>query len=157
MDKAKNIEEFVKLVADGLSIGCTIRYDLKSLSYGEVHQHQLAEYEEYLDMAELSEDIEEVLLDWEIDEVKYLREIFDLPDEIEPPRTRKQIDWMADFANERSKGPLFVKDVQRAIDSRHPFGAFKDVMADYGLLEDWYQYRDECYRDYVRSELERVP
>lgn len=154
MDKAKNIEEFVKLVADGLSIGCTVRYDLKSLSYGEVHQYQLDEYGEYLDMAELSEDIEEELRDWEIDEVKYLREIFDLPDEIEPPRTWKQIDWMVDFANERSKGPRFVKEVQRAIDSRHPFGAFKDVIADYGLLEDWYQYRDECYRDYVRSEID---
>lgn len=141
------------MVADGLSIGCIVRYDLKSLSYGEVHQYQLDEYGEYLDMAELSEDIEE-LHDWEMDEVKYLREIFDLPDEIEPPRTWKQIDWMVDFANERSKGLRFVKEVQRAIDSRHPFGAFKDVMADYGLLEDWYKYHDECYKDYVRSELD---
>lgn len=154
MEKAKNIEEFVKWVADGLSIGSTVRYDLKSLSYGEVHQHQIDEYGEYLDMAELSEDIEETLCDWEIDVVKHLREIFDLPDKIEPPRTWKQIDWMADFANERSKGPRFIKDVQRAIDSRHPFSAFKDVMAYYRLLEDWYQYRDECYRDYVRSELD---
>lgn len=154
MEKANNIEDFVRGVADGLGIGCSVRYDLKTLSYGEVYQYQLDEYGEYVDMDELPNDIEDELKDWELDVVKYLREIRDLPDEIEPPRTWKQIDWMADFANERSKDPRFVKDVQRAIDSRHPFGAFKDVMADYGLLEDWYQDCGECYQDCVRSEID---
>lgn len=153
MDKAKNIEEFVNGIADGLSMGCCVRYDLNSLEYGELHQMQLEEYGEYVDMEELPEDIEDELHDWEIDEVKYLREVCALPHGIEPPRTWTQIDWMGDFANGQSNGPRFVRDVQRAINSRHPFGAFKNAMAHYGLLEDWYQYSDECYRGYVRREL----
>lgn len=118
-----------------------------------MHQTQLEEYGDYVDMAEMPDDIGDELLDWEVDEVKYLREVCRLPDEIEPPRTWTQIDWMADFANGESKGPKFVKDVQWAINSRHPFVAFKNVMANYGLLNDWYEYRDERNRDYVRLEL----
>ena len=60
---------------------------------------------------------------------------------------------MVDFANNRISGTKFVKDVQRAIDSRYPFGAFKQVMAYYGLLNDWYQYRDVRCMDYVRRVL----
>ena len=40
-------------------------------------------------------------------------------------------------------------------DSRHSFGAFKDVMYDYSLIvDDWYSYREGCYRAYVRHELD---
>lgn len=73
MYTAKNIEEFVKGIADELSLGCSVRYDLKTFSYGGVHQNQLYEYGDYLDMAELPDDIEDELQDWEIDHVKYLR------------------------------------------------------------------------------------
>lgn len=154
MDKAKNIEDLIKEIADSISIGCCVRYDPESLEYGELHLSKLDEYGEYIDMAEFPDDVDDELLDWEIDEVMRIREICDLPDAIDPPRTGEQIDWMADFANNRSSGTKFVRDIQCAIGSRHPFGAFKDVMAHYGLLNDWYQYRDACYMDYVRRELE---
>lgn len=49
--------------------------------------------------------------------------------------------------------PFFVNDVPRAIDSRQPFGAFKQVMAYYGLLNYGYRYRDDRYMDYVRRVL----
>lgn len=153
MDKAKDIEEFIKGIADGISIGCCVRYDFASLEYGELHQHQLEEYGEYVDMKNLSNDIEDELRDWEIGVVMYLREVCELSHEIEPPRTGEQIDWMVDFANNRISDAKFIKDMQRPIDSRHPFGAFKQVVAYYGLLNDWYQYLDVRYMDYVRHEL----
>lgn len=53
MDKAKDIEEFIKGIADGISIGGCVRYNLASLEYGELHQHQLEEYGEYVDMDEI--------------------------------------------------------------------------------------------------------
>ncbi|GEM_PF-2796771 len=31
--------------------------------------------------------------------------------------------------------------------------ALKHLIAYYGLLNDWYHYRDVCYMDYVRREL----
>lgn len=156
MDKAKDIDEFVQRLTEPLSMGQTVRYDMDSLAYGEVHQMQMDEYWEYVDMDELPDNLEDELKDWEIDEVKYIRAVLDLPDEIDPPRTWAQLEWMADFANEQSLGNRFVRDTQRALDSRHPFGAFKDVMHDYGLIDDWYRYREDCYRAYVRHELNLV-
>ena len=38
MDKAKDIDEFVQKLAESLSMGQTVRYDIDSLTYGEVHQ-----------------------------------------------------------------------------------------------------------------------
>lgn len=153
MDKAKDIDDFVQKLAETLSMGQTVRYDLDNLTYGELNQMNLDEYSEYLEMEELPDNLEDELHDWEIDLVGYLRWALDLPDEMDPPRTWKQLEWMVDFANEQSLGDRFARDVQRALDSRHPFGAFKDVMYDYGLIDDWYCYREGCYRTYVRHEL----
>lgn len=151
MEKASTIEEFVKGIAERLCAGFKVRYNLKTLEYGEIHQSQIEEYGAYVDMDELPEDKE--FRDWEIDLVQELRNFIDLPDELERPYTSTQIEWMVDFANEQSKGHRFVKEVQRAIDSRHPFIEFKYAMARYDLLQDWYSFRNECYQDYVRREL----
>lgn len=153
MDKAKDIDVFVQKLAEWLSMGESIRYDLDNLIYGEVHQMQMDEYWEYVEMDELPDNLEDELRDWEIDEIKYIRDVLELPDEIDPPRTWLQLEWMADFANDQTLGNSYIKDVRRALDSRHPFGAFKDVMYDYNLLDDWYRYREDCYRAYVRHEL----
>lgn len=153
MDKANDIEDLVRQIAESLSIGERVRYDLKTLSYGNFNELNIEEYGEYLDMEELPDDIEDELHDWQLDYVRYLRDVMDLPDFIDPPRTGVQLEWMADFANEQSSDSRYIRNVQRALDSRHPFGAFKDVMADHGLLENWYRYREECYKDYVRREL----
>ena len=153
MDKANDIDEFVQKLAEMLGIGQSVHYDMDNLTYGEVHQMQMDEYLGYIDMEELPDNLEDELKDWEIEEVKYIRAVLDLPDKIDPPMTWLQLEWMADFTNEGSFGDRFIRDVQRALDCRHPFGAFKDVMYDYGLLDDWYRYRDDCYRTYVRHEL----
>ncbi|MDE7419925.1 MAG: hypothetical protein K2N35_06930 [Muribaculaceae bacterium] len=153
MDKAKDIDEFVQKLAESLSMGQTVRYDMDNLTYGEVHQMQMDEYREYVDMEELPDNLEYELKDWEIEEVKYIKAVQDLPEEIDPPRTWEQLEWMSDFANEQSLGNRFIRDVQRALDCRHPFGAFKDVMYDYDLIDAWYRYRENCYCAYVRHEL----
>lgn len=153
MDKVKDIDEFVQKLAESLSTGERVRYDLDNLTYGGLNQFSLDEYSEYMEMEELPDNLEDELQDWEIDVVKYLWLALDLPNFIDPPRTWEQKEWMANFANEQSLGNRFFRDVQRALDSRHPFVAFKDVMYDYDLLDVWYRYRDACYRDYVRHEL----
>ena len=45
-------------------------------------------------MDELPDNLEDELRDWEIEEVKYLRTVWDLPHEINPPRTWQQVEWM---------------------------------------------------------------
>ena len=153
MDKAKDIDELVQRLAESLSIGQSVRFDMDNLTYGEVHQMQMDEYREYVEMDELTNNLEDGLRDWEIEEVKYLRTVWDLPHEINLPRTWQQVEWMVKFANEQTLGNRFNRDVQRALNCRHPFGTFKDVMYDYGLIDDWYRYRDDCYQNYVCHEL----
>ena len=153
MDKAKDIDEFVQKLAESLSMGQTVRYDMDNLTYGEVHQMQMDEYREYVDMEELPDNLDDELKDWEIEELKYIKAVQDLPEEIDPPRTWEQLECMSDFANEQSLGNRFIRDVQRALDCCHPFGAFKDVMYDYGLIDAWYRYRENYYCAYVRHEL----
>lgn len=153
MDKAKNVEELVNEIADLLSIGERVAYDLDNLSFADLNQMNIDEYDEYLDMEELPDDLEEELHDWQIELIKYLRWALELPHVIDPPSTREQLEWMADFANEQPTNSRFIRSVQRALYNRHPFGAFKDVMYDYDLLDKWYGYRNECYRDYVRQEI----
>lgn len=153
MDKAKDIDEFVQRLAETLSMGQTVRYDLDNLTYGEVREMESAVHNEYVEMEELPDNLEDELSDWEIEEVKYLRAVGDLPNSIDPPRTWEQLEWMADFANEHTLGNSFIQDVQMALDCRHPFGAFKDVMYDYSLIDAWHRYREGCYLAYVRHEL----
>ena len=94
MDKAKDIDELVQRLAESLSIGQSVRFDMNNLTYGEVHPMQMDEYREYVEMDELPDNLEDELRDWEIEEVKYLRTIWDLPHEINPPRTWQQVEWM---------------------------------------------------------------
>lgn len=42
MDKAKDIDEFVQRLAETLSMGQTVRYDLDNLTYGEVREMESA-------------------------------------------------------------------------------------------------------------------
>ncbi|MDE6291675.1 MAG: hypothetical protein K2M16_09085, partial [Muribaculaceae bacterium] len=91
MDKAKDIDDFVQKLAESLEMGERVRYDMDNLTYGEVHQMQMDEYREYVDMEELPDNLGDELKDWEIDEVKYIRDVMDLPDEIDPPRTWEQL------------------------------------------------------------------
>lgn len=157
MDKAKNIEELAGAIADRIGCGCTVRYNPATLEYGDYMPDMLDEYGDYIDMKVLPDDIGDRLIGWQIEAVKSLRETLALPEEIGPPRTRAQFGWMADFANDRRMGPRFAAAAQRALDSRHPFGAFRRVMAVYGLLDDWNAYRSACYEAYVRHEMVTVP
>ena len=50
MNGAKDIDEFVREVADLLSIGESVRYDLDDLSYGNLNQMQMDEYWEYVEV-----------------------------------------------------------------------------------------------------------
>ena len=66
MDKAKDIDEFVQKLAEPLSIGQSVRYDMDNLTYGEVHQMQMDEYWEYVEVDELPDNIGDKLKDWQI-------------------------------------------------------------------------------------------
>ncbi len=153
MDKIDELAKFILEIADNLSMGFRVRYNLETLECGYISETRLDEYREYLDMDELPDDIEEELPEWQVEELKDIIRTLGLPDCIDPPRTGQQLDWMVDFANENMQGNAFCRDVQRALDSRHPFGAYKNVMTHYGLIKKWYEYRDNKYNEYVIREL----
>ncbi len=153
MEKAKTIEELVKVIVENVGSGQSVRYDLKTLSYGVVLDLMDIGGWEYLEMKELPDNLEEELQDWELETIIEQRSILALPDEIDPPRSWLQFEWMRNFADENSTGKKFDRDVERALKSRHPFGAYKDALWQHGLLDDWYKYRDECCEKYVREEL----
>lgn len=67
IDKANDIEDLIWQIADLLSIGNRVKYDLKNLYYGGLIETILDEYSDYFEMEELPEDIDQELLDWELE------------------------------------------------------------------------------------------
>ncbi len=154
MEKAKDLEQLVKVLAENVGMGQSVRYELDTLAYGVLIDFLDISGEEYVYMSELPDNLEEELKDWELELIMNQREALTLPNEINPPRTGVQFEWMRDFAKENSTGKKFDRDVEWALRNRHPFGAYKDVVYNHGMIDDWYKYRYKCCEKYVREELE---
>lgn len=151
MDKAKDIEEFIKGIAEYLSMGEKVRFDHANLQYGVVSQAELDEYGHFLDPKD-EYDLDD-LAGWEKDVVEDIEKILELPDSVDPPMNGMKIDRMVDFINQVPRDLSLVRDVERALHGRHPFQDFKAVMRRWRMEKEWYVYRDACYEDYTRHEL----
>lgn len=64
---------------------------------------------------------------------------------IEKPSSRESFQVMADFADSQS-GDIADR-LYRALDGRHPFARFKDVVCLMGISDKWYAYRDKRYEE----------
>ncbi len=107
MEKAKDLEQLVKVLAENVGMGQSVRYELDTLAYGVLIDFLDISGEEYVYMSELTDNLEEKLKDWQLELIMNQREALTLPNEINPPRTGVQFEWMRDFANRSSKLCLF--------------------------------------------------
>ena len=107
--------------------------------------------QEEMDAAENEEDIED-FPDWQQDSIKTAQEILATDDYISLP---SQFD-IHEY-NMMERFCLSVKDekisdiLYSAIKGRGAFRRFKDRILEYGVEQDWYQYRDNAYREMAKE------
>jgi hypothetical protein len=73
---------------------------------------------------------------------------------IEPIESSVEYDWMAEFAASVANARLRDR-LEHALDGRHPFRRFKDVLAQHPAeRERWFRVHDERLREAMRAWLE---
>ncbi len=60
---------------------------------------------------------------------------------------------MEDFANNLEIGTLKIELIT-ALDQKHPFQNFKQIVESSEARQDWYDFKRAAYKDYVREEFE---
>ena len=71
---------------------------------------------------------------------------------IDAVSSREGFEIMRDFSDrcgERQRTRLM-----HALSKRHPFRVFKNVVSDLGLLDEWYAFKNNAYREIAQSRLE---
>lgn len=116
-------------------------------------------------MSGVEEDDEErlgKLPDWQKEEVEIARAILDddcdrfidAPDRFDFNEYRHMEYFISKLQNQRD-----VEELQRAIRGKGAFRHFKNTVERLGLLERWFQYRDEAMKEFIISwaEANNVP
>ena len=108
------------------------------------------------------EDALEDLADWEKEEVEIAKAVVadsgerfvDAPDKFDFDEYRHMERFIGTVENAEAAEQLW-----RAIKGKGAFRHFKDTASRLGLLKQWYQYRDEAMREFVRdwAEAHQVP
>lgn len=115
--------------------------------------YALQERYEYIDAFNYI-DIANQLVRISVDDITVCDELFPKDGEaivrIEPLESRESFGCMEDFADQvtdkRKQEHLY-----RALNRRHPFSNFRYAVEDTGLLQDWYNFRDEWYKDKAKE------
>lgn len=110
----------------------------------------------------VEESDEEALEDWEKSELETARAIFDDPGErfVDAP---SKFDFHEYRHMERFIGTLgdsaAAEQLFRAIKGKGAFRYFKDTAHRLGVLEQWYQYRDNAMKEFVLgwAEANKIP
>lgn len=71
-----------------------------------------------------------------------------------PLPSRESFGCMEDFADQVSDESQ-QESLHRALNRRHPFSNFRYAVNDAGLLQDWYHFRDEWYKEKAEEWMKR--
>lgn len=155
MEKAENFAEFVKRVAEELSMADYVYYDRDSLQYGTMMEDWLWEYGDYLDLNDEAFDAvpEDELGGWRREVAENLRKVVDLPHRIDKPISAITFCWMEEFAGDHADNCKFYDDAVRALRNRRPFQGFRAALDLNGLTKEWYRFHDARMEDYVRKNI----
>lgn len=154
MEKAKDLKEFVAQIVAHISFGNIIYCDVDNLTYSWTTDAILIDYREYFEMTD--EELEKELADVDEMERNVIRDLVEstkLPDCVQPPYSSVSYNWMIDFANENITNSQEINAVRRALNGRQPFYAFRQVLKQYGHIDQWYAFRDYLLRIHVCREL----
>lgn len=155
MEKAENFEDFVKRVAEELSMADYVYYDVDSLQFGAMSDDWLWEYGDYLDLNdEAFNAIPEDELDgWQREVADNLRKVVDLPHRIDKPISAIAFRWMEEFVGDHADNHKFYDDAVKALRNKHPSRGFRAALDCNGLTKEWYQFHDARMEDYVRKKI----
>lgn len=154
LEKATDLEDFIRKVADELDAGFIVYYDIETLEYGTTMQEWIEEYGDVLDLNE--EAFREETEDWSQEDKNLAESIYEamnLPDRIEAPGSHIQFNWMVDFTEAHASNRKFFQYAERALTRRHPFSGFKNNLYYHGLEKEWYDYKAMRMQNWVRHEL----
>jgi hypothetical protein len=129
--------------------GLTIRADELIMAfedYGTELQHvfdrQTGEVLPFLEDAKEEEDIERL----EADPERYLLN--------QPVPSSVGYNIMSDFTATLSDGKV-LRELERALQQRHPFRRFKDVLLDYpAVREDWFRFHEQAFMKIIQEWLD---
>ncbi|KAB8125834.1 hypothetical protein F9U64_21510 [Gracilibacillus oryzae] len=111
---------------------------------------------EFLTMAEDGESIDD-LYDWQQEQMELAYDIIenddnylDLPTEFEIHEYSMMEDFCFTIEN-----PAFQNKLLHTIRGKGAFRRFKDKINELDIEQDWYAYRDECYKQIAREFCEK--
>ncbi len=154
MEKAKNVDEFVRLVADVLLAGYRVYCDPDELTYYYITPDEVSDYIDYIEMDddEFEEEIEG-MNDSDVQELREMRDGVWLPKRLDTPDSNIQFTWMEEFAESEVESIRVANEILHVLSGRRPFACFRQVVGYHNLEKMWYAYRDGCCQEYVREEL----
>ena len=113
--------------------------------------------EEYRQDDEDDEDDEELddAPDWEKEERAKIKEALESEDYVALPGKFEIHEWsiMEDFARS-VEDDAASEELQAALRGRGAFRYFKDTIRRLGIQSDWYQFRDEAFKEIAREWLQ---
>lgn len=118
--------------------------------------YALQEHFEYTDAFNYV-DVTNNQIGMSIDDITVCDELFPKDGEaivrIDPLESRESFGCMEDFADQ-VKDKHKQEHLYRALNRRHPFSTFRYAVEDTDLLQDWYHFRDEWYKDKAEEWME---
>ncbi len=108
---------------------------------------------------EIIETMEGADYDPEWDDGAFGKKLYDIENSPEdylmfsPMSSSRAFDVMEDFANQLEIMSLKIELVN-ALDRKQPFRHFKQIVDSSDARQDWFDFRDAAYENYVREEFE---
>jgi hypothetical protein len=73
---------------------------------------------------------------------------------IEPPSSKVSFEMMADFVETLDPSQLITKLLGKALERKHPFRGFKDIIDESGKLsEEWFAFKNAKLHEWVKKEI----
>ena len=109
--------------------------------------------DEHLGYAEEPEEAPGRLADWEKDEIRRAAELLDRWDDLLPLPDKRRLDeygMMEDFI--RTVPDVHIRDcLSVAIEGKGAFRRFKDTAIRFGVVDEWYRFKERALLSFARA------
>lgn len=92
---------------------------------------------------------------WEEQTVQLKKEAKDFK-EIEKPASTASFEIMEDFVATMVSDALFKKELENILNSKKPFGHFKQCIENSNLRDDWFQFKNNWFRNWVQKQIKQI-
>lgn len=92
---------------------------------------------------------------WEEQTAQLKKEAEDFK-EIEKPSSTASFEIMEDFVATTVKDKPFKKALEQILNSKKPFGHFKQQIENSNLRDEWFQYKSNYFKNWVQKQIEEI-